>query len=43
MTDETGPAHDAVEALAALLEEERTALLAGDFERLIGCSTTRRR
>ncbi|KAA0910316.1 hypothetical protein FLO80_17735 [Aquicoccus porphyridii] len=36
MTGETGPAHDAVEALAALLEDERTALLAGDFERLIG-------
>lgn len=34
--DETGPAHDAVEALVALLEEERAALLNGDFERLIG-------
>lgn len=35
MTDETGKGHDAVEALVALLEEERAALLAGDFERLI--------
>ncbi|KPP83519.1 MAG: FlgN protein [Rhodobacteraceae bacterium HLUCCO07] len=36
MTDETGWRHDAVEALVALLEAERAALLAGDFERLIG-------
>lgn len=35
MTPETGKTQDAIEALGALLDRERAALLEGDFDQLI--------